>query len=246
MLKTYDNLTQEAIDTYNANKDQIKLEIEMGLAKMGLDIAEGFSCKDGYALTQIAGNVVGENARFVEVGSWKGNSTSYLALVVKKHGGHIYCVDHWRGSPGVPHHRIKKDCFEIFSQNMRVLGYTNYITPMKMTSVKACKKFRDNTLDLVFIDADHRYKSIKRDIEIWWPKLKVGGVMCGHDAEVYYSLCEDKFQKLMDDSSRVDAILNDEKTVAIHPGVAKALGGHFDDKHYIINNTLVWYAMKDS
>jgi len=42
-------------------------------------------------------------------------------------------------------------------------------------------KIRDDSIDLCFVDGDHRYGSIKRDIVNYWPKIKVGGILLGHD-----------------------------------------------------------------
>lgn len=39
----------------------------------------------------------------------------------------------------------------------------------------------DQSLDFVYIDGDHSYAAAKRDIVSWIPKVKVGGVICGHD-----------------------------------------------------------------
>jgi hypothetical protein len=52
---------------------------------------------------------------------------------------------------------------------------------IRMTSVEASKLFADNYFDLVFIDADHTKKSVTEDIGVWLPKIKEGGVICGHD-----------------------------------------------------------------
>jgi hypothetical protein len=39
----------------------------------------------------------------------------------------------------------------------------------------------NEALDFVFIDARHDYESVKADIAMWWPKIRPGGVLCGHD-----------------------------------------------------------------
>jgi hypothetical protein len=59
----------------------------------------------------------------------------------------------------------------------------NVLTPvaLRLTSVEASKRFKDNSIDLIFIDADHAYESIREDIQSWLPKVKKGGIICGHD-----------------------------------------------------------------
>jgi|6_EtaG_2_1085325.scaffolds.fasta_scaffold97354_2 cephalosporin hydroxylase len=52
---------------------------------------------------------------------------------------------------------------------------------LKMTSEKAAKVIEDNSLDFCFIDASHRYEHVLQDCNLWWPKIKAGGVLCGHD-----------------------------------------------------------------
>ena len=51
----------------------------------------------------------------------------------------------------------------------------------RMTSEQAAFAMPDNTLDFCYIDADHRYEAAKQDIELWLPKVKSGGIICGHD-----------------------------------------------------------------
>jgi hypothetical protein len=48
-------------------------------------------------------------------------------------------------------------------------------------SVGASKKFADGYFDYVYIDGDHSYEGVKRDIEAWYPKVKKNGILAGHD-----------------------------------------------------------------
>ncbi|CAK8986749.1 unnamed protein product [Durusdinium trenchii] len=48
-------------------------------------------------------------------------------------------------------------------------------------SVAASKRVLTGSLDLVFIDGAHDYDSVSQDLKAWWPKIRPGGVMAGHD-----------------------------------------------------------------
>lgn len=52
---------------------------------------------------------------------------------------------------------------------------------LRMASVPASKLVTDRSIDLVFIDAGHGYECIAADIQHWMPKLRIGGIICGHD-----------------------------------------------------------------
>jgi hypothetical protein len=54
-------------------------------------------------------------------------------------------------------------------------------------SVLAAPLLADASLDFVYIDARHDYCGVKEDLEAWWPKLRLGGIMAGHD---FYSALE--------------------------------------------------------
>eukprot|EP00747_Dinoflagellata_sp_TGD_P091697 gnl/TRDRNA2_/TRDRNA2_165153_c0_seq1.p1 gnl/TRDRNA2_/TRDRNA2_165153_c0~~gnl/TRDRNA2_/TRDRNA2_165153_c0_seq1.p1 ORF type:complete len:190 (-),score=44.02 gnl/TRDRNA2_/TRDRNA2_165153_c0_seq1:22-591(-) len=51
----------------------------------------------------------------------------------------------------------------------------------RTTSVGAAKVFADGSVDVVYIDADHKWWSVLQDIVAWWPKLRPGGALIGHD-----------------------------------------------------------------
>ncbi len=52
---------------------------------------------------------------------------------------------------------------------------------LRTTSVEASKRFINESLDVVYIDGCHKYESVKKDISVWYPKVKTGGILCGHD-----------------------------------------------------------------
>lgn len=57
---------------------------------------------------------------------------------------------------------------------------------LRESSQTASTLFEDNSLDFVFIDANHSYDSVKLDIELWLPKIRTGGCLGGHDYSVVY------------------------------------------------------------
>lgn len=71
---------------------------------------------------------------------------------------------------------------------------------IKDFSLNAVKNVKNNSLDFVYIDANHIYKYVYQDIESWFPKVKIGGIIAGHDVfngpEVFEAVkdfcCENK------------------------------------------------------
>ena len=61
--------------------------------------------------------------------------------------------------------------------------YGNRLVPIEAPSEQAADRFVDGSLDLVFIDANHIYAFVKKDIEKYTPKLKANGLLTGHDID---------------------------------------------------------------
>jgi cephalosporin hydroxylase len=126
-------------------------------------------------------------SHFVEVGSWKGRSAAHLAVEIINSGKEIKldCVDTWLG--GVEHQHmpevINNELYLMFLQNISPVSHI--ITPKRMTSLEGAATYEDHSLDFVFIDASHEYEDVIADLHAWYPKVKPGGVIAGHDYLVF-------------------------------------------------------------
>jgi hypothetical protein len=118
---------------------------------------------------------------FVEIGSWKGKSTSFMCVEIINSGKQIdfYCIDTFEGSIEHQNNPELPMLYDIFKSNMKPVE--GYYKDLKMTSMKAVNRFENGSLDFVFIDGSHEYQDIKNDINAWLPKVKKGGVLAGHD-----------------------------------------------------------------
>ena len=61
--------------------------------------------------------------------------------------------------------------------------YGNRLIPIQGYSYIVADEIKDGSLDIVFIDADHSYESVKKDIIKYTPKLKKNGLLTGHDID---------------------------------------------------------------
>lgn len=121
-----------------------------------------------------------ENLRILEIGSWMGaGSTQIFAEYAEL----LVCVDHWKGNENVEHKKLLKECdpFFIFQENTKT--FTEKIVAIKSNSMFIGELISNNSFDFVFIDGDHRYSQTILDIRNCLPKLKDGGIICGHDCE---------------------------------------------------------------
>ncbi len=205
-------------------------------------MTDGLTPDDEGALLMLASEMSGKDKIFIEIGSWKGHSASILGMVMKRDGGKVFCIDHWQGSPGLPHHTREKDCFNVFRSNMKDLELDDIVHPLIMDSAIAAKILGDEVADMIFIDADHRYDSAKQDIDLWWPKVKPGGILCGHDCEGYYSKYAPRARERIDETRDEDYQLD----IRCHSGVIKALGDCFGEDYSIRYNSTIWYKRKDN
>jgi beta-1,4-mannosyl-glycoprotein beta-1,4-N-acetylglucosaminyltransferase len=125
---------------------------------------------------------------FVEVGSYKGRSSAFMAVEIALSGKQIQfdCVDTWKGSEEHQAGEMFEDrdvvdnrLYDVFLKNMELVK--DYYRPVRATSLEAATLYEDNSIDMVFIDAAHDYDNVLADIKAWSPKVKSEGIISGHD-----------------------------------------------------------------
>lgn len=124
----------------------------------------------------------------VELGSFCGRSTRALA---DNTPGKVYAIDDWKGVRKTQWGPATKEMqddgpisFVAFCQNMEDhLLVTGKVKPIRMdhAEVELLWPRLPDSPDMVFIDGDHDYASVKRDIMIWSQRIEEGGLLCGDD-----------------------------------------------------------------
>lgn len=145
-------------------------------------------------------------SRFVEIGSWVGRSACYLGVEILNSGKDIKldCVDTWLGAPELLEEDVivNGTLYSDFIRNIEPLKH--FVRAIRLTSTQASHLYKDESLDFVFIDGDHTKEGFTGDLNCWFPKVKKGGVIAGHDYD-YPQITE--ALKLFFDGERYEVIL---------------------------------------
>lgn len=152
------------------NKDEI-FEINQ-------DIRGALSRGDMEILYHLATQIP-ENGMLVEVGCYYGKST-HILYKSKKNSVLMYSIDKFVGTVIDP--AVQQ--YEILINNM---SNKSFYPRIMHGDSDAAIFFDDNSIDLIFIDADHSYEGVKKDILNFIPKMKKKAIMCGHDYDGDYN-----------------------------------------------------------
>lgn len=123
----------------------------------------------------------GENLKGIEIGTCRAESTYYfldkcpnidLLTTIDPYKGY----QDWNGE-------ITQETVERFmavaKKNLKKFG--KRVVMLREESVNAADKFEDESVDFIFVDGDHSYDATLSDCMRYYPKLKKGGIFCGHD-----------------------------------------------------------------
>jgi predicted O-methyltransferase YrrM len=116
--------------------------------------------------------------RAVEVGSYLGASTAFIAFAATRIGGMVHAVDTWgndvMGAEG------KRDTLAEFQRN--VAPFAHFIQTHRGWSLDVARTWSE-ACDLLFIDGDHHEEAVVADLRAWLPFLKPNGVLAMHDID---------------------------------------------------------------
>jgi len=199
-----------------------------------LESYPSFGSLDKEALRKLIRRIDKPCRRFLEVGSWLGTgSTQVFIEEIRDGSGELFCIDTWQGSPNTPRHQeiIKgHDVFQTFEHNVEQASGTECVTPISEESTKAALRFEDKSFDLIFIDGDHSHTQTMADIRAWLPKVRPGGILCGHDCEARVT---NENREFLTKNRCLDNLPGKAPFACWHPGVILAVDEYFSGKAHL-------------
>ena len=116
----------------------------------------------------------------IQIGSYKGQS----AELFLKSGAFktFYCIDPWQSGYDIwdcaSYEENIREAEEEFDRRFKD---NEIVKKIKMKSSDAAKLFEQNSIDFIYIDGNHLYKAVKEDLKNYFPIVKDGGIIAGHD-----------------------------------------------------------------
>ena len=163
----------------------MKLPSHFNSVKGFIDHNEGI-CLYNYALNS------SKKGPILEIGSYCGKSTIYIATAAKKYSGCVYSVDHHTGSEenqvGWEYHDIELfdeetgriNSFPEFMRNLRKANLLDTVVPIVSDS-SLVSRYWKIPLSMVFIDGGHTMEAAYNDFNNWKDKIIKGGILAIHD-----------------------------------------------------------------
>tara|TARA_B100001113_G_C20983848_1_gene567351 strand:- start:31 stop:750 length:720 start_codon:yes stop_codon:yes gene_type:complete len=121
----------------------------------------------------------------VEIGVQRGMFSEHILTYWD--GNKLTGVDPWKTFPSGGEHepkdfvsqQIHDEFYRETQQRLSSFGQRSLL--IRDTSGAASQQFEDDSLDFVFIDAQHHFDAVLEDLTLWFPKLRPGGLLAGHD-----------------------------------------------------------------
>lgn len=176
----------------------------------------------------------------VEIGVFKGELSKFI---LNNWDGTLYMVDVWRAiDEGYEDNSNGQNHPNAYQETINnIKGFEERAIMIRADSKTASELFIDNSLDFIYIDANHAYDYVMEDLNLWFPKLKKGGVFSGHDYlgfdwynDKYF--CPNGKDKYIYTINEVESIYNG--IFGVNPAVDEFCVA----KNYQLNKTKEWWG----
>lgn len=106
---------------------------------------------------------------------------AYSEVLLQSNPGlHLHCIDPWLAYPNYREHVSQEKLDGFFASTQLRLQSFN-VTYLRATSMDAVRQFSPNSLDFVYIDANHTAPYVLEDLTEWSKIVRPGGIISGHD-----------------------------------------------------------------
>lgn len=119
----------------------------------------------------------------VEIGVAGGHFTKQLVASLKSLG-FLYCIDPWKHFDEGYEDSCNLSQSEQdgrYEQIQRDFALNEHVCIRRAMSHEASKTMLPESIHFIYLDANHSFTEVLRDLTCWWPILKPGGIFAGHD-----------------------------------------------------------------
>lgn len=171
------------------------------------------------------------DCKIAEIGVANGDSALYLAKRLNELGKSftLYMIDSLDYGGNI-------QLCQIY-ENIIASGLGGDIKVIPKDSIEASKDFNDGELDFIFLDSSHQYKETKESIKLWYPKLKDGSILSGHDYYLYDGV-KKAVDELIPETFQRETIETEEQFQEFEPEQFR----HIQQTN---NGYGLWYCIKD-
>lgn len=123
----------------------------------------------------------GEEMIVAEIGVYEGINARHMLMTYPNIK--LYLVDDWKNVVIYTGGDVQSEGYSQLVKNAALFNLAPFknVTFTEKNSKESAKDFPDEHFDYVYIDGDHEYQAVLDDMNIWYSKVKKGGVFGGHD-----------------------------------------------------------------